>query len=106
MIGNPLALDDGLFVPVDAKPLQAFEDVGGKGVLGSFAVGIFDAKEEGSAAVAGKQPVENRCSSRSDMEGSCRAWSQTNANRHGGVEVWNGTDGARTRNFRRDRAVL
>ena len=52
------------------------------------------------------EPVENCRSRRTDVKGSGWAWSQTNANRHLGVGVWNGTDGARTRNFRRDRAVL
>ena len=80
MVFGLLALDHRVVVPVNAKPLEAFEDVLGEFRLGSLLVGVFNAQQEATVLVSRKQPVENGRPRRADVEGSRRAGSQTNAN--------------------------
>ena len=54
VLGDSLALDHRLFIPVDAKPLQAFKDVLGVFRLRSLLVGVFDAQQKTAVLVAGK----------------------------------------------------
>ena len=116
---NAGALDDGLFIPIQAQPPQALKDVVGEFGLGALPIGVFDAQQKLAALVAGKQPVEDRRTGRADVQGSGGAWRQAHADgrrtrlrcaHQGTLQVegmkLNGTDGIRTRNFRRDRAVL
>ena len=43
---HPLALDDGVLIPVDPEPLQTFKDVAGEFRFGPLFVGVFDAQKE------------------------------------------------------------
>ena len=79
VLGDALALNHRLFIPVDSKPLQAFKDVLGVFRLRSFFVGVFDAKQKTAVLVAGKQPIENGGSRGADMKRSRGAGGQTNA---------------------------
>jgi hypothetical protein len=58
----------GTFVPVEPEPAHALEDdVDGRlGIAGS--VGVFDAQDEGTPVVPGKEPVEQRRTGTSDVE--------------------------------------
>ena len=76
---HPLALDHGVAVPVQAQPLQALEDVGGVFRFAALFVGVFDAQQEGTAAVAGKQPVEHRRAGRADVQGASWTGGQAHA---------------------------
>ena len=82
MVIHTLALNDGLFIPVEAKPLQTFEDVGREFRLGSFFVGVLDAQEELSPLMACKEPVENCRSCRADVKCACWTRGQPNAHLH------------------------
>ena len=113
VFGDALALHHRLAIPVQTQPLQAFEDVGGVLRLAPFLVGVFDAEQELAALMAGEQPVEHRRAGRADVERAGGAGGETHTHRRSSCHhwlcpqmKWNGTDGARTRNFRRDRAVL
>ena len=105
MLLHLFALDHRLFVPVDPEPAQTFENVLGVFGFGPFFVGVFNSQQEGALLTASKQPVEHGCASRADVKrarGAGARRTRTIAFSGGG----NGTDGIRTRNFRRDRAVL
>ena len=73
------ALDDGLFIPIEAKPAQALQDVLGEFGPGALPIGVFDAQQKLAALVAGKQPVEDCCSGRADVQGARGAWCQAHA---------------------------
>ncbi len=65
---HPLGLAIRPFVPIEAHPLQAFED-GLDGLVGRTAlVGILDAEDEPSVLLPGEEPVEQRGANPSDME--------------------------------------
>ena len=51
---HPGALDDRFAVPVEAEPVEPFEDVGGVFGLGALAVGVFDAQQELTAVPPGE----------------------------------------------------
>ena len=105
MLIDAFALDHGFFIPIQPQPLQTIKDVLGVFEFRSLPIGVFDAEDETAALTAGEQPIEYCGSSRADMERARRAGGQTNAPLRYRVDE-NGTDGIRTRNFRRDRAVL
>jgi hypothetical protein len=58
----------GAFVPVDAEPLQVFDDAAGRGGGGTGCVGVFEPKDETTALAPGKGPVEKRGAGASDVE--------------------------------------
>ena len=84
VLGDALALDHRLGVPVQAQPLQAVEDVGGVLRLAALLVGVFDAQEELTALAAGEQPVEHRRAGCADVQGAGGAGGETHTHRRSG----------------------
>ena len=75
---HPLALDDGLRIPVDAQPLEAIKDVAGVFAFAALFVGVFNAQHKLAAMAPRKQPVEYGGASGADMKRSRWAGGQTN----------------------------
>src|SRR6185437_4254777 len=61
-----------LLVPVEAEPVEAFED----GVEGGFGIaldiGVVDAEDHGAAVTAGVEPVKDEGAGAADMQVACR----------------------------------
>ena len=83
-VGAEVAAFLRALVPIEAEPVHAVEDClfGGFGVTGF--VGVFDAEDEGSAEVAGEEPVEQSGASAADVKVASRRRSKASANGHGG----------------------
>ena len=79
---NPLALNDWLLIPVQAKPAQTIKNILGELWLGALLIRILNSQQEFAVLMTSKQPIKNSCTSRSDMKRASGAWGQTNANRH------------------------
>ena len=84
VLGDALALDHRLGIPVQAQPLQAFEDVGGVLRLAALLVGVLDAQEELTALAACEEPVEHRRAGRADVQGAGGAGGETHTHRRSG----------------------
>ena len=112
MLSDALALDHRGAIPGQPQPLQALQDVVGEGLLAALLVGVLDAQQELATVALGEQPVEHRRTGRADVQRAGGAGGETHthltslSHRACSLRFENGTDGARTRNFRRDRAVL
>ena len=63
-----LGLEERAFVPVEAEPAHAFENAFDHGFGGALEVGVLDAEDEGSAEVAGEEPVEEGGAGSADVE--------------------------------------
>ena len=68
MAGEPGALEDGGFVPVESEPFEAVEDDLGVFVGGTCLVGVFDPQQELPALAAGEEPVEEGGAGAADVE--------------------------------------
>src|SRR5207247_2370972 len=82
--GQARALEDGLFVPVEAEPGEAVEDDLGVFVGGTRLVGVFDAQQEFPAFFAGEEPVEEGSASAPDVEVSGGRGGEANTGAHRG----------------------
>src|SRR5213078_3634338 len=80
--GQARALEDGLFVPVEAEPGEAVEDDLGVFVGGTRLVGVFDAQQELPAFFAGEEPVEEGGAGPADVEKASRRRSEADADSH------------------------
>ncbi len=91
---HALGLVVGAFVPVESEPAQAlqnsFDHFGG----GALSIGIFNAQDQGSAAVAGEQPVEERSASPSHVQVSGWGRRKTNARMDAASELEAGAESA------------
>ncbi|MBP1770726.1 MAG: hypothetical protein H6P96_1344 [Candidatus Aminicenantes bacterium] len=74
------ALEDGLLVPVEAEPLEIFEDLLEEAGLRALQVRVLDPDEETAARVAGEEPVEDGRPGASDVEEACRRGGEANSN--------------------------
>ena len=50
----------GAFVPVEAQPVQVFDELGFEAGFGALEVGVFNAEDELAAGAAGEEPVVER----------------------------------------------
>ena len=78
-VGAHLAADFGAFVPVDAEPLQAVEQLLQSGVRVALLIGVFDAEHQLAAGLARIEPIEESCASCTDVSGSSRAGGESYA---------------------------
>ena len=69
----------GAFVPVEPQPPQVLEDALLRLTRRPLAIGVFDAEDEGAAAIAREQPVEQRRPGVADVQLSGGARSKTQA---------------------------
>lgn len=77
---EPLGLVERAFVPVQAQPLEAGQDVVGVFRSRSLEVCIFDAQDELALMPPRKQPVEDGSAGRANVEVAGGARSNANAN--------------------------
>ncbi len=70
-------LADGFTVPVQAQPLQPFEDRLGRLGRRTPAVRILDSQDELAAVMPGEQPVEQRRARAADVQVAGRRWRET-----------------------------
>ena len=82
MAGGAGGLEDGLFIAVEAEPVQPVQDGLGGGVGAAGAVGVFHAEQEGAAVVAGEEVVEQRGAGAADMQHAGGGRGETGANGH------------------------
>src|SRR6185369_7221252 len=61
-------LEDGLAIPVEAEPAQAFENGLDRRFGGALPVGVLDAQAEGAAVMTGIEPVEQGRAGATDMQ--------------------------------------
>ena len=71
---HPLFLEVGPFIPLHAKPLEAFEDVPGILVFRPFYVRVLNAKNKNTAGMLCIEVVKQGGPCTTDMEIPCRAW--------------------------------
>jgi hypothetical protein len=88
VLSDALALDDGLAVPVDAEPLQAFQDVGGVFGLAALLVGVLDPQQELPAVMPREEPVEDGGPRRADVKRAGGAGGETHTDRRSSFSHW------------------
>jgi hypothetical protein len=76
---NAFACKPGTFVPVQAEPLQIFDQLRFVARFAAVEIGIFNAEQEISAGVPGKEPVVERCPGIAHMQQSRRRGRESNA---------------------------
>ncbi len=94
-IGAAGSADFWAFIPLEAEPAEAFEDdLDGLLSVAGF-VGVFDAEDEGAAAMAGEEPVEEGGSGAADVQVTGGGGGEANADvrTHKGVEGAKGLGG-------------
>ena len=67
-VGPAFAAAFGAFVPLQAQPFQAGEDLGQGLGLVAFLVGVLDAQDEGAAVMAGEQKIEQGRARAADVQ--------------------------------------
>ena len=78
-IGRVLAADVGAFVPVDAHPLQIFEQLAFEARLAALDIGVFNAQHHHAARLPREQPVEQRGAGIADVQLAGGRGSEANA---------------------------
>src|SRR5690606_728877 len=85
-IGSVWAADIGAFVPIDAEPVQDFQNAFGGALDQPVAIGILDTEDHGSAKPEplcfslGEEPIEECGAGAADMKQPGRAGSVAHAN--------------------------
>jgi hypothetical protein len=65
---NPRELTDGLAIPFQSEPSEPLDDRGHRRFRRAFAIGVFDAQQEGSAVAARVEPIEQSRPRAADMQ--------------------------------------
>ena len=82
-VGNMRTTDIRSFVPVNAQPLQVFEELRFVAAFTALQVGVLDAQDHGAASLARKEPVIQGGSGIADMQLSGGRRGETYANFRG-----------------------
>jgi hypothetical protein len=79
---HALGLEEGAFVPGEAQPSEAIDNVLGVFGARSLQISIFNAQNKLTVVVAGKQPVKDGCAGGTNVEIACGAGRNANSNCH------------------------